>query len=97
MTPKGMRAQSSSVKNGDAVNVYGNGEKLYLQIRRGVPTEVNIAAPSFKVAVELSATDALAIAGELLGAAARTLRKGGATPPQHGGVQRPAPHSSSTE
>jgi len=96
MTPKGMRPQSFSVKNGDAVLVYSNGEKLYLRIRRTVATEVSIGDPSFKVAVELSATDALAIAGELLGAAARALTKGG-TPAQHGGVPRPAPRSSSTE
>jgi len=80
MTPKGMRAQFSSLANGHTVHVYSDDSKLCLQIRHGVPTEVNIAAPSFKVAVELSAADALAIAGELLGAAAHSLKKAGAIP-----------------
>ncbi|MGD0088558.1 MAG: hypothetical protein ABSE73_01435 [Planctomycetota bacterium] len=97
MTPKGMRLQSFSVANGDAVHVYSNDSKLYLQIRHGVPTEVNIAAPSFKVAVELSAADALAIAGELLGVAAHSLRKAGAIPAQRGSGPRASSHLPSTE
>jgi hypothetical protein len=67
-TPKGMRAQRIVTVSGDAVHIYSDKEKVILQIRHEVPTETNILESSFKVAVELSDDDVLAIAGELLSA-----------------------------
>jgi hypothetical protein len=46
--------------------MYSNPEHIYLQLRRLVPTEQDILHPSFKVAVELSPTEALRLAAELL-------------------------------
>ena len=67
-TPKGMRAQRFLTASGDAVHIYSDKEKVVLQIRHEVPTETNLLASSFKVAVELSDDDVLAITGELLSA-----------------------------
>jgi len=67
-TPKGMRAQRFLTASGDAVHIYSNKEKVVLQIRHEVPTETDLLSSSFKVAVELSDDDVLAIAGELLSA-----------------------------
>jgi hypothetical protein len=65
-TPKGMRLQRITTGSGDAVHIYSNKNKIILQLRHEVPTETDILSPSFKVAVELSDDDILAIAGELL-------------------------------
>lgn len=67
-TPKGKRAQRFLTASGDAVHIYSDKEKVVLQIRHEVPTETDLLASSFKVAVELSDDDVLAIAGELLSA-----------------------------
>lgn len=48
--------------------IFSNKEKVVLQIRHEVPTETDLLASSFKVAVELSDDDVLAIADELLSA-----------------------------
>ena len=69
-TPKGMREQRFSTISGSAVHIYSNEKKVFLQIRNEVPTETDILASSFKVAVELADSDALAIASELLAAVA---------------------------
>jgi hypothetical protein len=45
-----------------------------VQLRHGVPTEVDLAVASFNAAVALTTGDALAIAGESLTAAAAQLR-----------------------
>jgi len=45
-----------------------------LQLRREVPTEVDVAATSFKASVVLTPADAIAVAGELLAAAAAQLK-----------------------
>jgi len=73
-TPKGTRAQRFLLKSGDAVHIYSNSQAITLQLRHEVPTEVDLAATSFKAAVALTAGDALAIAGELLTAAAAQLK-----------------------
>ena len=65
-TPKNMRAQSFSLKNGGAVHTYSNDETIILQIRHSTPTEEDILQPSFKVAVNLTPQEVLAIASELL-------------------------------
>jgi hypothetical protein len=73
-TPKGTRSQRFLLKSGDAIHVYTNAQAITLQLRREVPTEVDVAATSFKASVVLSPSDALAIAGELLTAAAAHLK-----------------------
>jgi hypothetical protein len=73
-TPKGMRAQRFLVQSGDAVHIFSNPQAITLQLRREVPTEVDLGATSFKASVALTAADALAIAAELLMAAATQVR-----------------------
>jgi len=73
-TPKNMRAQTFSLKNGGAVHTYSNDEVILLQIRRSTPTEEDILQPSVKVAAHLSPQEALVIASELLLAASRQLK-----------------------
>ena len=73
-TPKGTRAQRFLLKSGDAVHIFSNPQAITLQLRHEVPTEVDLAATSFKAAVALTPGDALAIDGELLTAAAAQLK-----------------------
>jgi hypothetical protein len=65
-TPKGMRNHAISLQSGDQVQVYSNAEHIYLQMRCEVPTEQDILTPSFKIAAELTPTEALSLAVELL-------------------------------
>ena len=74
MTPKGTRAQRFALKSGDAIHVYSNSQAITLQLRREVPTEVDVSATSFKASVVLTPADALAVAGELLTAAAAQMK-----------------------
>ena len=78
-TPKGTRAQRFLLKTGDALHVYSNTQAITLQLRREVPTEVDVAATSFKASMVLTPADAIAVAGELLTAAAAQLK----TRPEH--------------
>ena len=73
-TPKGTRAQRFLLKSGDAVHIYSNSQSITVQIRREIPTEVDLAATSFKASVVRAPSDALAIAGELLTVAAAQLK-----------------------
>jgi hypothetical protein len=73
-TPKGTRAQRFLLKSGDALHVYSNAQAITLQLRREVPSEVDVAATSFKVSMVLTPADAIAVAGELLTAAAAQLK-----------------------
>lgn len=73
-TPKGTRGQRFPLKSGDAVHIYSNPLAITLQLRREVPSEVDVAATSFKASVVLSPSDAIAIAGELLTVAATRLK-----------------------
>jgi hypothetical protein len=73
-TPKGTRAQRFLLKSGDALHVYSNAQTITLQLLRDVPTEVDVAATSFKASVVLTPSDAIAVAGELLTAAAAQLK-----------------------
>jgi hypothetical protein len=59
---------------GDAVHIYSNLQGITLQLRHEVPTQVDLAATSFKVSVTLTPADALAVAGELLTVAAVRVR-----------------------
>ena len=74
-TPKGTRAQRFLLKSGDALHIYSNAQAITLQLRREVPTEVDVAATSFKASVVLTPADAIAVAGELLTAAAAHLKQ----------------------
>jgi hypothetical protein len=62
-TPKGTIAQRFLLNSGDAVHTCSNPQAITLQLRHEVPTEVDIAATSFKASVLLTPADALAIAG----------------------------------
>ena len=73
-TPKGTRARRFLLKSGDALHIYSNSQTITLQLRREVPTEVDVAATSFKASVVLTPADAIAVAGELLTAAAAQLK-----------------------
>ena len=69
-TPKGMTCRNFTLACRDQVLLYHNAEHIMMQLRHQVPTEENILNPSFKVAVELSPIEALALASELLTIAA---------------------------
>jgi hypothetical protein len=66
-----MRFVPFAVSGTDAVHIYSDAQRIFLQLRRDVPTEHDIARPSFKVALSLTPEQAIAIAGELLTAATR--------------------------
>ncbi|GAP21938.1 hypothetical protein [Leptolinea tardivitalis] len=73
-TPKNMRAQTFTLKNGGAVHTYINDDAIILQIRKTTPSEEDLLQPSFKVAVNLSPQEAMAIATELLLAVSKHLK-----------------------
>jgi hypothetical protein len=73
-TPKGMRSRSFRLHSGDQVMVYSDKGHLFLQLRREVPTEQDILAPSAKVAVSLEINEALELAQELLSVAGQQLK-----------------------
>jgi hypothetical protein len=66
-----MRFIPFSVGDTDAVHVYSDAHRIWLQLRRDVPTDSDIGNASFKVALSLTPDQAIAIAGELLTAATR--------------------------
>lgn len=53
-TPKGTSAKQFPVNGTDAVHIYSDDEHIWLQLRRDVPTEQDIARPSFKTALCLT-------------------------------------------
>ncbi len=65
-TPPGMRQMSLHLETGDNVFVYSDATRILLQLRRAVPTQQDILASSFKVAVALTEGEALGLAAELL-------------------------------
>lgn len=69
-TPKGMTCHNFTLTNHDQMMLYHTSERIILQLRHKVATEEDILSPSFKVAVELSSTEAIALAAELLSIAA---------------------------
>lgn len=73
--PKGMRTVSFSINDTDAVHVYSEASKIWLQLRRNHPTAADIGITSFKTALKLTPLQAIAIAGELLTAAAQQTHK----------------------
>ena len=65
-TPKGMRAVRLPVNGTDAVHVYSDDQRIWLQLRRNVPTERDIGRPSFKAALYLTPGTARKLGLELL-------------------------------
>jgi len=72
--PKGMRTVHFSVSDTDAVHVYSDPGKVWLQLRRYIPTSIDLGTSSFKSTLCLSPAQAIAIAGELLTAATQQLK-----------------------
>jgi hypothetical protein len=64
-TPKGMRSTAVPLQAGDKVLIYSDPGQIVLQLRHQVQTEHEVLSPSFKVAVALTAVEALSIATEL--------------------------------
>lgn len=64
--PKGMRTRAFKLAYTGQLHVYSDEQHLILQLRQSTPTEENVLMPSFKVAVQLTISEALAVAGELL-------------------------------
>ncbi len=69
-TPKGMTCRNFTLASRDQILLYHNAEQIIVQLRHQVPTEENVLGPSFKVAVDLSPFEAIALASELLTIAA---------------------------
>lgn len=74
-TPKGMRALRLPVNGTDAVHVYSDDHRIWLQLRRDVPTEHDIGKPSFKAALCLTPGTASKLGLELLNIAERNKDK----------------------
>ena len=74
-TPKGMRAVRLAVNGTDAVHVYSDDQRIWLQLRRNVPTERDIGRSSFKAALSLTPDTACKLGLELLNIAERNKDK----------------------
>ena len=70
-TPKGMRAVRLPVNGTDSVHVYSDDRRIWLQLRRKVPTERDIGKPSFKTALCITPGTARKLSSELLRIAER--------------------------
>jgi hypothetical protein len=72
-TPANMRCITFTLENKDKVQVYSDSNRIFLRLRRDVPTgpaDQDFLNPSFKVSVALTEGAALALAAELLGVVA---------------------------
>ena len=94
-TPKGMKCVPKTLDNGDKVLVYSDTDHIVLQLRHSVATEEDMLAPSFKVAVPLTAAEAIAVASELLNAALPQLANIQAAMQQ--AISNGVPHAQETE
>lgn len=81
--PKGMRTWVHALDDGAHIHMYSDTSSMILQVRRAVPTEVDMLSPSFKVAVSLSPAEAVALAAELLSASSRILAIQNVSSPAH--------------
>ena len=88
--PKGMRAIPFTLNATDAVHVYSDAQRIWLQLRRDIPTQQDIGKPSFKTALSLTPTQAIALAGELLTAATQH-QNSPATPKPAQAAKQPQP------
>lgn len=66
MSKQGMRKKEFLLSPGCVVNVYSDQQRVILQLRRKVESDVDLLQPSFKVALDLSPEGAAAIGLELL-------------------------------
>lgn len=76
MNPAGMRSKAFELGGAGRLVIYSDAGRIVVQMRRHVPTGENVLEPSWKVAGEISASQALSVAGELLACASRVLEKG---------------------
>jgi hypothetical protein len=74
-TPKGMRAQQFPVNDTEAVHVYSDDTHIWVQLRRDVPTDVDIGRTSFKFAICLQPGTAHKLGLELINVADRNREK----------------------
>jgi hypothetical protein len=70
-----MRALNLPVNSTDAVHVYSDDTHIWLQLRRDVPTEVDIGRSTFKVAVCLQPGTAQKLSAELTKVSTRNAEK----------------------
>ena len=70
-TPKGMRSQQFPVNASDFIHVYSDANHIWIQLRRDVPTEQDIARASFKVALCMQPGTAEKLGLELMNIAAK--------------------------
>ncbi len=70
-----MRAVRLPVNGTDAVHVYSDDQRIWLQLRRNVPTERDVGRPSFKAALCLTPDTASKLGLELLNIAERNKDK----------------------
>ena len=70
-----MRAVRLPVNGTDAVHVYSDDHRIWLQVRRNVPTERDIGRSSFKAALSLTPETATKLGLELLNVAERNKDK----------------------
>jgi hypothetical protein len=74
-TPKGVRAQQFAVNATDNVHVYSDDTRIWIQLRRDVPTDQDIGRTSFKVALCLTPGTAHKLGLELINIADRNKEK----------------------
>jgi hypothetical protein len=74
-TPKGMRAQQFPANATDAVHVYSDDTHIWVQLRRDVPTDLDIGRTSFKFASCLQPGTAHKLGLELINVADRNREK----------------------
>jgi hypothetical protein len=74
-TPKGMRSQQFPVNATDSVHVYSDDTHIWVQLRRDVPTELDIGRTSFKFAICLQPGTAHKLGLELINVADRNREK----------------------
>jgi hypothetical protein len=60
-----MRCTPRDLSSGDKVHIYSNSSRIVIQLRRQIATEEDVTGASFKVGVELTPLEAVAIATEL--------------------------------
>lgn len=65
MSKSGMRKREVALAAGGAVAVYGDEERVVVQLRQKVPSDVELLKASFKVALQLTRSEAAALAAEL--------------------------------
>jgi hypothetical protein len=68
-TPKGMRLAQFPVNDSDAIHVYSDETHIWVQLRRDVPTALDIGRSSFKVALCIQPGTAQKLGLELMNVA----------------------------